>query len=493
MKLYRREYNELKRQKGSLTLFVGFIVLPILFFLFTISLDVSVLMTGRQRTQKAADEAVSYAYKFLPDITATRAAANLYVSQNRELFGAGSADIEVDSDSVSLIYNSSSPLTFAKLAGAQDLVAIPYNVEASARSTPLDVMIVMDTSSYLAPETPSAAPWVGPSDQNAWPAAKYFEELKLPGITPLLATQQCFNRVYSVQKRAAILIYDYLSGFKKNLIGFGFYPEFSSGLSLVRDVDAPGARPENQGEGTFDYINGDAYRRNLFCAAAAQQEATSLAMGHSDYFFPGASSKLSSNLSCDVVADKQFIVDPETQNYNNLYTKCLKVRDIIWSKAVHPYQQQNFSQTLAEMHQKLISAYPKTTNRGGLMDSPSKAGIILAGDVPHIENLRFPDSNLIHDSAAILNSSLTAIANDVRAFGANYTIYYIVFSHEGVNQDNWSGRISALKNLLEAHNNQVFTKGSFKVKLFVANDPSTIVNEILSLVLLQKRTVMISK
>ena len=58
--------NNLRKQNGSLILFIAFVILPLIFLIFSLSLDISVYYTQSQKAQKTVDEAVMYGYKFLP-------------------------------------------------------------------------------------------------------------------------------------------------------------------------------------------------------------------------------------------------------------------------------------------------------------------------------------------------------------------------------------------------------------------------------------------
>ncbi len=516
----KHQFQNTRSQKGSLTMFIAFVILPILFFLFTLSLDLSMYYTSAQRAQKVVDDAVLYAHRFLPSQTSAEQAANLYIQQNTPNFDLqkSSATVTAGNDFIEVNFQNSITLTFASLLGIGDgNLALPYSVTALARSTPLDIFMAIDTSSYLAPNPLGSADkaW---GESNYWPEAYYFEhERKVfrveegstssngQVLAARLATQQCFNPVFSELKRAAIQIYDYLGNFDLNYIGLGFYPFTGADLDIARMPLKPGERnpkPENVsdniGEADFNTVNGSIFVNNSLCAAAAETE-TNRTSGHDGYKFPQRSLNIRQTISNNY-ACSQSITDPISGNFNADFQQCLHARDVIWSQAVSPTSEQHFPNTLRTLNSELIWAISQDKERGGLIDSVSKVGIVLAGDVPRIGNKRFPltediiNQEVKSELSDSLNATVKLISDNGQQRKINYTLLYVIFAHQGINDSKWDQRITELQKYLYEFNNTTLPNGSsFKIRLFVADSPQRLVNELLSLVLMQKRSVMIAR
>lgn len=501
-----------RRQGGSLTLFIALIVFPLLFGLFSLSLDVSNYFTVSQRAQKVADDAVLYSYRFLPSVNDARSALQMYVSQYANNLGvadpANPTQIEVDNDFVNLTYRARFPLTFAGLLGLD--VSLPVIVRASARSTPLDLFLAMDSSSYLAPNLMGNEIWGAVSD---WPAAHFFaNELQfyrtLAGetssnpddlINPAIVTQQCFNPAFSAEKQAAIKIYDYLATFQLNHLGVGFFPGYGRALDISREVVKSGVRPGGQGEADFNDFYGSVYHKDVYCAAAAEKE-----LNHQAYRFPGHSSTIGSTVNCPQSA-AQSMVSPITREIDPDYKPCMQARQVIWARSINPTPDQNFPAVLAEMSGALMGTASRESEAGrtGLDNSVSKVGVILAGDVPRYRvneyneendtytlfNFRFPEQAL-RDR---ISQQLEGIISDTERFGKNYSIYYVLFRRPDIDLDTWSAEINELQEYFAQFNNRQLEKGSFNIKLFAADDPDKLSQDLISLILLQKKTTMLAR
>mgnify|MGYP001224256201 CR=1 FL=1 len=483
-----------KSQKGAMTLFIAFIIFPVLFALFTLSLDLSVYYTASQRAQKVADEAVVYAYRFLPSEQDAQRALELYLSQNSENIDAlrGSTEINISPDFISMAYRGISTLTFANLLGLE--LALPYHVSARARSTPLDIYLAMDSSAYLVPDVLGSDAWGNAAE---WPAADYFRHEQFfykldTQVNPPLShklderviTQQCFNPVFSETKRAAVHIFDYLSSFRLNTIGLGFFPGYLSQLDTVREVSRPGPMQSGLGEANFMQHYGYAYHASIYCAAAAEKEINNPA-----YRFPQYSSLLNQAMNCPS-AGAQSILDPfspEAPKLNPDYMACLKAREVIWSRAINPQDEQNLPGVINNLNNQLL-AVQSAAERGGLLASPVKVGIILSGDLPRSDGLRFPDAAL----TASLSQSLNHAISEVERLNANYTLYLVIFRHQGINDPNWENNLIALQAYFDQFNNRPLEQGEFRLRLFVADSSLRVAEEIISMLLLQKKTAMLA-
>jgi hypothetical protein len=482
----------MKSENGSLTIFIAFIILPIIFFLLTLSMDLSVYYTRSERAQKIVDEAVLYAHRFLPEQEQARNVANLYLQQNLESLGPMAADpvIDLTSDSVSILYHGSSGLTFAGLFSKDSPLSLPYNVFSSSRSTPLDIYLAVDTSSYLAPDLFNGSPW---GALNEWPAANFFEhDYPLSVTNPKdgsekkidtrLATQQCFNEVLSAQKTAAIEVYDYLASFSLNSLGLGFYPTNAFTFDEAREIEKAGKRSDKEGEADINPYFGTPYQRNSFCAAAAERESQNIA-----YNFPKISSQLMANPLCPP-GTASSITDATGKNINGDYQPCIQAKEAIWSRSVYDAAAQDFPSVFEFISLSLIAPKSRGTERGGLISSVPKIGIILSGDLPRLGAERFPKDTVYK----ALEQKFDKVAEEIELNKTNYTLYQVLFSHRGITDNAWDQNVAKYKEFLSKYNSKQFSNGSFKIKLFVADNPETVVSDIVSLILLEKRRVMIS-
>lgn len=472
------------RQGGSLTLFTALIVLPTLFFILSLTFDLSLYYTATRRAQRMADEAVMYAYRFLPAQEESRKALELYLAQHAPKAASARSEISISSDFITLVYKGLWPLTFARLAGAD--LSLPFNVTSSARATPLDIYLALDTSSYLAPEVLGNEAWGEP---GVWPAADYFNHERFfykldpatsspteEQIDPRIVTQQCFNEAFSPIKQAAVQLYDYAGSFALNSVGVGFYPGYKLALDPAREVTEPG-KGDAAPEAFLESIYGGLYQSSLFCAAAAAKE-----INHPDYRFPPASSQLRDPELCP---GSLMTFDSESGKVADDYLSCIQTRQVIWSRPVFPGLGHDFPSVVRELSSSLAAARVRN-DRSGLLASSSKVGIILAGGLPMSGTLRFPHP----DVYSRLEQSLRIAASEAEKFEYDYSLYYVLF-HRADSLD--TEALDDLRTLFNQINEGDLTKGSFKVKLFFAENATQAINELLSLLILQKRTVMLAK
>jgi len=481
-----------KSERGSVLLFVSTVVVPMLFLLFTLSVDLGEYYSRTQRAQKIVDDASLYAHRFLPSQENARRAAQIYLSQNQTELGTslGHLNIETSSDMVSIAYEGQSPLTFA--SWFSDNSGISYSVFARTRSTPLDVYLALDTSSYLAPSLQGNA-W---DDATAWPAASFFEHEKIfykedqathqfvRAVDARVVTQQCFNSVFSREKEAGIKIYDILSSFNLNSIGLGFFPGYILPLDQARNVEKGGRRAGQDqfpGEASFDTEHGSLYSSNVYCTAAAERETT-----HDAYRFPTHNLQFATGINDPLKPANRII--PGTFEFDREYLPYMEARDVIWSRAVNPVSDTKIDEVLSLVHSSLMVA-PGGVERQGLVDAPAKVAIVIAGDVPRIGQSRFPDVSV----KTALSSEFDKWREEISKYKANVNLFYVVFPHQGINDPNWVETLSELDDYFAQINLNLPTSGKFTVKLLNGNDSQQISDQITALLLLEKRTVMLSR
>lgn len=474
-------------QRGSALLFVTAVVIPVIFFLFSLSVDLNVYYTRNQRAQKVLDDAVLYGHRFLPSQEAAKRAVQLFVNQNQSELGEIGSGLSVSatSDMITATFTGTAPLNFTHWFGAD--IKLEFSAYAKARSTPLDVYLALDTGAAMAPGLAST-PWGSALD---WPAANFFEsEPQFQDIDHRLVTEQCFNPSFSSEKLSAIRIYDILSSFQLNNIGLGFYPGFIFALDQARSVEKGGRRSDASkfpGEADFDKNSGTPYTNNLYCMAAAEREVQHLA-----YKFPTRNRKFESG-----IVDQNRPLNrlyPGTSDLDNEYLPYMEARDVIWSRAVNSVSNSKFDDVLTLVGSSLLAANSDTT-RGSLIDAPVKYGIFISGDVPKISGKYLPDSDVKNSLDVAINGLKTSISN----FHSNVNFIFALFPSDSfLNSDGspnvaWSNYIEALEEYLEEKNASQPANGKLLFKVIVAANPAKLADEITALMLLEKRTVMISK
>ncbi|MCB0333144.1 MAG: hypothetical protein KDD55_06565, partial [Bdellovibrionales bacterium] len=130
---------------GATIIFVAAVILPVLFFLFSLTFDIAHYFTQRRNAQMVIDEAALYAHRYLPYTTAAASAAEGYLS--RYGFLVDKVAMNITPDTVALQYSDEVSLTFASYFGAG--IDVPINAYTRTQGTPYDVFLLMDTASYL--------------------------------------------------------------------------------------------------------------------------------------------------------------------------------------------------------------------------------------------------------------------------------------------------------------------------------------------------------
>ncbi|MBX7144285.1 MAG: hypothetical protein K1X79_07520 [Oligoflexia bacterium] len=426
---------------GSMTLFFAAAILPLLFLVFSLSLDAGRYYTALEKWQKVLDEAVTYGDHFLPYQEQAETATRSYLAQ----FGASSAQVTVGADEVSALINLPVKLSFPQYFGMD--LSIPLSTYSRARSTPFDSFVALDVSSYMGPSVFASTAWGDPAQ---WPPASFFEYeqpiVDISGVlNPLLVTQQCFNPVLSRYKESAQRAYEFLSHFSKNAVGVGVYPGYGTYIDVVRATESPDSRPVGGGEVDFDLYAG-VHNRNVLCAAAAERE-----QAHAPYRFPTYNSALEPNSSGNSGVLILPASDPSQYQVNAAYLPALRAREVIWSQAVREGTLPETHEILRELRSQVVGAYFQG-NRGGLSGNAVKSMFIFAGDVPWSLGARFPDAA----SSPLLQAQLAALRQDISDSGnaLRISLTYVLSRHLGNDSPDLDARVDALKQLFSSESNQ---------------------------------------
>lgn len=479
MKL-RRVANNL----GATTLFVAAVVLPMLFFVFSLSLDISRYYTANEKLQKVLDEAVTYGQRFLPYQEEARRVTEAFLDSHG--IRATDAQVQVDGDRVAVILSTPLQLTFPRYFGLD--AAVPLTAYSRSRGAPVDAFIALDASTYLAPPVLGGNIW---GDPLQWPAASFFglEQTVYDGTTALdasVVTQQCFNSAFSGLKLASLQAYEYLAGFSKNAVGVAVYPGYGNYLDLLRDVVSADERAVGAGEVDFSFYT-DIHNRNVLCAAAAEREQV-----HRDYKFPAANTRLDPNPSSNPAGTFVFPGPDATSNLiNAAYLPGLRARESLWAQSVREGAYGDVAEALREARARTIgSTY--TGDRGGLDAYASKIIFIFAGDIAWAAGARFPDGA----SKAALTQQFDAIKQDIAFSGAalNVRIFYVVFRHPGNDTPDFDSRMTEFS-LFLAQEAQIggVTSPQLQIDLVQVADADALTRVALGPLLMSGRTAVLSR
>lgn len=462
------------RQRGSAALFIVACILPLLFLLLSLSLDLSAYFRNLQDVSQVMDDAAMYAYRFLPDEQAAVEAARRYLA-GRTSF-ASQIEASVHEDGIVLRLNASSRLFFAELVGVRQ--GIPLHAATKVRGTPYDVLLLMDTSSYLAPGL-RGVPW---GDGSSWGAADYFTPQQHPAfeeqnpVDPVLQTQQCFNPKFNALKLAAITTYEYFSRFRMNAIGLALYPArytvppqaLLEQPELALDASRPVSPTEAYGGPPADFValSGDT---DLLCAAAAEREPW-----YENYRFPGES------------VPSPHRVLPDGSRLNSDYIP--PPAEVIWSRAAKNHNG-DFGLVLNALTGALLNSRPLAM-RQGLSARSQKAAVVFAGDLPWVNGQRFPS---LQAQAALRSACQTLRANTER-IKADLRVYYLLIADPRAPQTAGAGDAQALSAFFTDANGCGSTEASrFNVRLLYAEGFEAASRAMLGAMLLDKKTAVISK
>ncbi len=468
---------------GSFTVLMAALVLPLMFFLFSLSLDLSMYHSESQKAQKAADDAALFAYRFLPFAIEAENAARAYLERFEGF--SQKAQVTADNHSLSISVKSSVSLHFANLFGVD--LQIPLEAFSSVWSSPIDSLLLLDSSSYSSPRPLVAGAW---GDQAGWPAAYFFSALKLfyfagTQVDSRVISQQCFNPLLSALKLAAIKTYDYLAASKLNALGVGFYPGNIGPLDLSREVQIAGERSSGAGEADFISINSSDFAADEYCAAAAELEVDHLA-----YKLPSHSSAISANFS--PLPGLEPMIDQAAWTFNPQYQPYLQARQVIWSRAAQQNETANFPAVLDRARSLLFGASIQS-NRRALRDKPRKSLFIFSADVPYSNGDRF--SGFSGPVKLALDNSFAALRADLASLGQqSFSIYYLIMRHEN-EQANLDYLIPELSSYfatqeLDQNGNKL---AYLSLKVIQAANAEDLSNLVVSSLLLDKRSAVVAR
>jgi len=531
-------------ERGSMYVFLIAALLPLLFVAFMLLMDLGGLFTKFEQQQEVADSAALLGTRFLPHVQGASAAVQRYLAGQG--YSAGQYTVSATSDQLNVQLRQNIPVSFAEFFGAD--LFFPLSVVASAKSNYRDAVVVVDNSSYLAPDIidpltdlPSTAPWAG------WPAAQLYGtagqgigidalQIRYRGqpLHPAVLSQQCLNEDFAAVKRAAIVAYDHLSARSGDATSLIFVPGPDAGAGaegvpfvargMVRAPD--GARPGIPSEAVVEgfYSPRFAYG-DLHCAMLAEEECVLAGLSPAGcrstpasqpYLLPDlppdtqspAIQSLTPLGSCDLslspgncLVQVRAVTPPELMWNQTFRDQRTAARQAIWGRSVRrqavltpdtqePRRYADIVDIIRQVEFALLSA-PTVAQRAGLSpdDVVLKRGIILLGDVPgnRLGDV-YPSSGM--DAAVI--SELQLFAAEAARRNLSVQLSFVVLGPRAHSRA--PSLVSSRTMDFAADAQAAFNSpdGKRSVAVFLESDPVLYAGRLMKSVLVQGRTSVVS-
>jgi hypothetical protein len=430
------------REAGWYTIFFTVFVLPLLFILGTLSLDLSEYFMARQRLQQLTDTATVQASRYLPNQEQAREFAENYIKE----FSTAVVDtnINVSNDLLSIQAEYGFRFTLSNLAGVKSM-DLPVRAFSMATFAPRDLLLFIDVGSNLAP-----------IDNNLWgdlPVSNFYQNLYpvigMDGsvVDPKWLTQKCQNPILTEIKKASINFYSFFSNFESIQLGFGIFPGSFSNLSMSR----PALLSAEKLDGEDIYLRreerGFLGWSDTLCAALAEEEQDS-----SFYQFPVRSSDQNRPLRISI---------PASWNFNSDYESFLTVQEYIWMLVAEEQKQADFSEVLTEARPH-ISGSRFLANRGNLATRVRRSAVFISPSLPQVAGQKFPD-------IAAQNALVAALGNyrqDVMRYGLDLSLYFVLYNPSNSPVINSAASINDYRNFLNQQEQENGQKlNGFKLRL----------------------------
>ncbi|MCB0319356.1 MAG: hypothetical protein KDD60_00440 [Bdellovibrionales bacterium] len=503
-----------KREAGITLLYFSAIVLPILFVLFSITIDFGMYLAEEKEIQALLDKAAIHAERFLPYTEEAETAFSAFSQQYHQLQRGTLAfrydPVVQEDDVLSIVYERRFTPFFASYFGGD--ISFPLRVRSDVRATPLDVMLVFDTSFYLAPDLFGANWWDDPADGEIERAASVFQQGiisvthdsdgdgEATVVDPRIVSQQCFSPPFRLMKRSIIEIYRYLASFRDNDIGIEVYP------SRIEDPLHPGTagfsyplrelsrsdRPNVPSALSFP-VETSVFIRSEHCAAAAEREDWT-----SPFSLPQASDAFTGLWKPLEGAPLHMIDQTANWRFDEQYQQYLSSEQLVWSQvvrreAIAPGDTAGMIGTVAE---KLLSTNSEE-QRGGVQHVPLKQAIIFAGDTAWADGERLVTNdgavNPVVEGA--IEEALIRLRDSVtQSSDLHFRLYYLSFQHEG-NRLAFSEGMNRLQDVFA----RVFSGAEadvqkrFSLQVLWSESPENFSDQIISFLALSRRTGVISR
>jgi Flp pilus assembly protein TadG len=268
---------------GSAMLFIAAIVLPFLCILLSLSLDIAMYLHEEREVQLLLDKGGLYVQRYLPYLPEAESAFASYIDQY-PLLQRGATTMHYDpgaqiADVLTFRYQRHFEPFFANIFGSG--VGFDLIVLSQVRVSPLDVVIALDASTYLAPPLTASQGWNHTHERPAWlfqngslrHTFDFDDDGDQDPVDPLVATQACFSPAFLPLKRSAVRLYQYLGSFRDNAITLRVNPAGPGGGDGVIRAHGLSVAPGKPSK--LDFVPWAApVVRNEHCAAAAEREPT---------------------------------------------------------------------------------------------------------------------------------------------------------------------------------------------------------------------------
>ena len=517
-----------KSEQGTFMLFFAAGILPLLMFMMALSIDITSYMRADERLQETADDAAILAWHYLPYQIQALEAVNRFISQ-RGLSGTiaqlrmapARPGSENFNDEFEVILEQQQSLTFMSFL-AQD-AALQLRAISRTRSTPSDVYIAVDRSAYVAPSLLSD-PWNNPevSDyfRNNAPFTEFIEPengLLVTKAPAAFMTQLCFNPYFAAMKKTALTLYEYLAALGRNGVGIGVFPGVGTEyLRNLRAVLRPGqyADCKTIGSGEAfplqiaavrnqqDYYEYASVRlgASSWCAAAAAQDDNFTAFAPYGIGNSSRIEKIWKSFS-SIPKNKNEItrVDRDDVVFNSDYQSDLSVREALWS-AIAKNAVPNSRGVLDAVISNLAitpdsEAIDGVAIRGGLIGTSTRTGIILAGDIPYFNGIRF--DNQADSVAAQLSQSLLVLRKLVTDNpNLRFKLVYIIVgdpSRPAISVlSDLEDRATRLADFFENEKNLTDLEGRLDLQVIYSNDFRKLSEQVLATVVLDNNRKVLS-
>lgn len=451
------EASPIGGERGAMTLFLTFCIVPILFLLGTLALDLRSYALESGARQRILDEAVLEGVRALPRSERAIEVARAYLHR----FGLGDeVEVRATSRSVSALHEGRMSLSFPRLVGLETVV--PFTLYARARSRPVDAVIALDLGRDLSPA--AGAQW---GSANEWGAAEYFIEqakrFRSPP-DPAALTARCFNPIVSPLKLGAIWVHDYLAAFGDTQIGVGIYPGNGYDLEFVRPFSE-----FELGRISFPRYEGREVR---------SEDCAQMALGErwfERYRFP-------TPRYGELTVSNEPMFTPSGE-FNQSYGANLTVREAIWMSPVREESPSgpglgDLPAVLEGVLEALIGA-PSVAERGGLEIRPRRFGVIFSGNLPHVGTERFP--------SPIVKERLDAVFDRYRAVvesvGSHIRVYLVILTPPTMDLDSLA---QAAVRRFFTERNMATAAASLEIEPLFARDGDALLSSVVPALLLDR-------
>lgn len=506
-----KKHTDIHSEQGIALLYFSAVILPLMVVLFSITIDIATYLTEERSAQVVLDKAAVHAQRFLPYREDAEQAFLSFVEQYPSL-SSGSVSfnynpIQQQNDVLTVQYERMFRPYFANYFGGG--IQFMLRARADVRATPLDVLLLLDSSHYMAPTIDSTVGWdnYGLPDSTAQIFASGLitlaQDLDGDGTTqvvpPMVLSQQCFSPPFRTLKKSAVQIYQYLASFRDNAVGVEVYPAGTPvGVSGTVELTAslrdilPSSLPDTPSELEFLSI-ATPFVKNEYCAAAAEREETAnefkFIVAPDDFIGLWRKAEDAPLYMIDQAAD--WIFDNNYQTY-------LSAEDLIWSQAVRP----NFlapADTVAALDS--VSAKLLTTeaieNRGGLKNAALKQVILLAGDTAWSGGERLVNSDGTRNNrvANDIIQALRAIVQGIAPYpDLHFRMNYIILRHQG-SATNFELGVEMLQQIINQTKTEVAEDVSsrFSIDLIWSDNPDALSSQVISYLAMSRKTGVVSR